>query len=418
MNEKEPFEDIIASKFTEAEFPFDEGNWDNAEEMLDSYRTKQKRRRIGFVFFSGIALGVLIMLPFMQINKTDNVIAEVADTPSDNTNSEGLNTVVQHQSGQSDMENVVENAATPVTTATETNNEQGVTNGESQSSDTKKLIGPNFRNTVKQRIRNAKQTGITSSSTAVVPSTTSSEALENIPTEEEKLTVWDKIKNTIVLTQDTLETIALLDAPEKPLPPPISMLPWNFSAVAGANYVNSFSCNPIQGIEISKAIKPYLEVGTGAYYTYLSIRSGGVKTITTHTEYGFGYKADVTEIKTNKLHYIVIPVFAKCNVDDKNSFIIGANMFTLLTSSNSVTSYRESYGQKQGAVSKKTSGYSSGINTYDVGLLVGYKRHLFWNIGASVYFNYGLMDIKKNKYYNETKFERNISGQFMLTYKL
>lgn len=420
MNEKEPFEDIIASKFSEAEFPFDEGNWDNAEEMIDSYRTKQKRRRIGFVFSSGIALGVLIMLPFvMNVNKTNNELAQVTNTITENTDPKVLNPEVQQLAGRSDADNAVATNDTQIPSTPETSNEQASVNNTPLSSDNGVASVSNVRQVVKQEISRAKQTGRTLSSTTIVPAETSNVPLENTGSKEEKLSVWDKIKMDMILTRDSIPEIVLVDAPEKPITPSIAMLPWNFSIAGGGNYVNGFSFNPIQGIEISKAIKPYLEIGTGAYYTYLSIHSGGVKTITTHTEYGFGYKADVTEIKTNKLHYVVIPVFAKVNnVDGKNSFIIGANMFALFTASNSVSTYKESYGEKQGTVSKKTTGYSNGINTYDIGLLVGYKRHLFWNIGAAVYFNYGLMDIKKNEYYNSTKFERNISGQFMLTYKL
>lgn len=417
MNEKEPFEDIIASKFSEAEFPFDEGNWDNAEDMISAYRTKQKRRRIGFVFFSGIALGVLIMLPFVNRvnNTTDNAIAEAIKPSAENTDLDVLNEGAPQTTEQKELGDDIADIASPASSELKTIEEKVSVNTIPEVAHTNTSTVPNFRKAVKERIRKEKET---LSSATVVPSESSSEPIENTDTKEEKLSVWDKIKNTIVLTQDTIADVVLVDAPEKPMVPPTSMLPWNVSAVAGANCVNEFSCNPIQGIEISKALKPYLEVGTGAYYTYLTIQSGGVKTIITHKEYGFGYKADVTEIKTDKLHYVVIPVYAKVNIDDKNSFIVGANMFTLLTVSNSLTSYKESYGQKQGTVSKKTTGYSNGINAFDIGLLVGYKRHLFWNIGAAVYLNHGLMDIKKNEYYNSTKFERNMSVQLMLTYKL
>ncbi len=418
MNEKEAFEDIIASKFSEAEFPFDEGNWDHAEDMISSYRTKQKRRRTGFVFFSGIALGVLVMLPFVNRinNNTDNVIAEAVKPGAENANSDILNTIGSQNSEQNDVPAENTESATPALSPLNTIHEQESVNGPAETSDVQPLAH-NFGKAVKQRMHKGKHNG-TNTSTAAHSAIAPNNQLDSIVPDKNNMSMLTRLESMANLTKDSIETVVLLDAPEKPMAPPVSMLPWNFSAVAGGNCVNGFSCNPIQGIEISKAIRPYLELGTGAYYTYLSINSGAVKTITTHTEYGFGYKADVTEIKTNRLHYVVIPVYAKVNVDDKNSFIIGANAFALLTASNSVTSYRESYGQKQETVSKKTTGYSNGINSYDIGLLVGYKRHLFWNIGASIYFNYGFMDIKKNEYYNSSKFERNMSTQFMLTYKL
>ena len=404
MNEKEPFENIIASKFAEAEFPFDEGNWDRAEDMISAYRTKQKRRRIGFVFFSGIAIGVALMLPFVRNvdNKTTNVIAEAAKTTIENTSTESVNT------------------GAPVTNSTsevQTNNEQTPVSTVAEPERIKTPALHAFGNTPKQR--KAKQKHITAVQTPVsgVPEVVNTQ-LNGLVPDKEEFRVLSKIDNKITLTADSIPFVALADELPKPADTKPIPLPWNFSVAGGVNCVNSFSSNPIQGIEISKAITPYFEIGTGAYYTYLSIHNGGVKTITTHTEYGFGYKADVTEIKTNKLHYVVIPVYARVNINDRNSCIIGVNTFALFNTSNSVTSYKESYGEKQATGSKKTNGYSNGINTYDIGVLVGYKRHLFWNIGAAIYFNYGLRDIKKNAYYNENKFERNISGQFMLTYKL
>lgn len=409
MNEKESFEDIIASKFAEAEFPFDEGNWDNAEDMISSYRTKQKRRRFGLVFFSGIALGVLIMFPFVKINKTDNVIAEAVNTSTEKTNLENINTDPPVTQEHKEIQNEITNVVTNITSETKTNGKQVAINSDNKPSHTKIATAPNFNKINKQR--KAKQKHITVSETT-------SEQLNNLVQNKEEITVLSKIDNNITLTDDSIPFVALVDELPKMADTKPVLLPWNFSVVGGGNFVNSFSFNPIQGIEISKPVTPHLEIGTGAYYTYLSIHSGGVKTIITHTEYDFGYKADVTEIKTNKLHYAVIPVYAKYKINDKNAFIFGANMFALFTASNSVTSYRESYGVKQGVVSKKTAGYSNGINTYDIGLLAGYQRHLFWNIGAAIYFNYGLKDIKKNAYYNENKFERNISGQFMLTYTL
>ncbi len=438
MNEKEEFEDIIASKFSEAEFPFDEANWDNAEEMISSFRKKEKRRRFGFVFFSGIVLGIIVMLPFViKLNeKPSNPIVEVINPSNENSNTQPLNTGTQPENKTKEINEGEPNAVTKeiaeVIKKEKSNDlliDRSSTNIEQKIAEEPALTGHLSGNKIRKNRTYAGQlvshnSGIRMKQRKLkfqpVLTTHLPASITAAEPNKQELSLLEKLDNTIIPEKDSIQTVALLSDPENIVNKNKSSLmhPWTFSAAMGGNYVNSFSFNPIQGIEISKSISSHFEIGTGVYYTYLTINSGAVKTIITHSNFDFGYQKDVTEIKTNKLHYAVIPVFAKFNLNDKNSFIMGANMFALFTSSNSVTTYKEVYGEKQASVTKKTSGYSNGINTYDVGLLFGYKRQLFGNLGAAIYFNYGLMDIKKNDYYNENKFERNISGQFMLTYKL
>ena len=92
MSDKEQFEDIIASKFAEAEFPFYEGNWDAAEEMIDTHRKKEKRRRFAFIFSAGIAIGAMLMLPFINMlnDNSINQVAQVVEPLSEPTTNEDV----------------------------------------------------------------------------------------------------------------------------------------------------------------------------------------------------------------------------------------------------------------------------------------------------------------------------------------
>jgi hypothetical protein len=433
MNDKESFEETIASKFSEAEFPFDESNWDAAEEMISSHRIKEKRKRIGFIFLSGIALGIIGMLPFV-IKLNDNLKTPIADVATAPIHEINTNTTLTTET-QPEHTAVGENNVASSETHSESRLEKSPAEKTIIKDELKKEIAAEL-----DKVKNAHP----SLTKAITPSVeklndadktikhnrtrkkqiaepvfvNSSEAL-NLP-QEPKCVVLNKIEQSIP-SIDSVSNIESLSSTEKLdniLNKKGMPQPWSVSASLGGNFVNGFSFSPIQGLEVSKGITPRLEIGTGAYYTYLSLNSGNVKTIVMHTNYDFGYQADVTEIKTNKLHYVVIPVYAKYNVNDKNTFIAGANLFALFTASNSYSTYSESYGQKTNLTTKKASGYANGINNYDIGLLLGYKRKLFGNLGAALYFNYGLMDIKKNAYYNQNKFDRNISTQFMLTYKL
>lgn len=425
MNQTEKFEDIIASKFSEAEFPFDERNWDRVEEKIDAHHKKEKRKRFAFIFSSGIILGLLVMLPF--IGKKN------ATTPT-NTESIVVSKELTTESDVADKALQEQNKALAelkqqLALAEQKANELNAKN--------KELIAENKKKVENRNALSGLTKGNSTSATAIASGNGKN---VNVPffMQNKAIAKQQPTETSILLATakpDYLRKITLnLDALQNNAPASDALnnnyvkvdfknlkstkKAWNFTAAVGGNFTNTFSSNPIQGIEASKPLGEKLEVGTGAYYTYLTVLSGNIKTIVLDTKYDFGYQSDVAEIKTNKLHYVVIPVFAKYNINPKNAVIAGANIYTLVTSSNSYTTYKESYGEKTNVLSKKTAGYSNGVNNYDIGLLAGYKRHLFGQMGAAVYLNYGLKDIKKNDYFNENKFERNVSAQVMLTYKL
>ncbi len=456
MNEKEEFEDIIASKFSDAEFPFDEANWDAAEEMISLHRTKEKRKRIGFIFLSGIALGIIIMLPFViKLNDDSKTpIVEVTTTLIQKENWVDTSTTETHLKKTIEHEVIKKNTVQSETNSkshlAKTPVEKTISKDELKKEIAAKLDKVkdahsnlitvasveklnNAHKTIKHKRTNKKHIAEPShinfsaglkhnnnvNAKPIEPNIAETKGLQ-FP-KESKCVVLNKIEQSTIPAIDSVPNVVSLSSTEK-LDAILNKkgLPqaWSISAALGGNFVNGFSFSPIQGLEVSKGITSRLEIGTGAYYTYLSLKLDNIKTIVTHINYDFGYQSDVTEIKTNQLHYVVIPVYAKYNVNDKNTFIAGANLFALFTASNSYNTYSESYGQKTNLTSKKASGYANGINNYDIGILLGYKRKLFGNLGAALYFNYGLMDIKKNAYYNQNKFDRNVSTQFMLTYKL
>ena len=70
--EQENFDDLLKSKLSEAEFAFNEANWDKAETLIIAADKKRKRRRIAFIFFIGLFLGIGMMIPFVDFgNKID-----------------------------------------------------------------------------------------------------------------------------------------------------------------------------------------------------------------------------------------------------------------------------------------------------------------------------------------------------------
>ncbi len=69
MNEEEKFDDLINSKLSEREFPFDELNWDEAERLIIQQERLSKLRRTFLIFSGGLVLGIALMLPFVLNNR-------------------------------------------------------------------------------------------------------------------------------------------------------------------------------------------------------------------------------------------------------------------------------------------------------------------------------------------------------------
>jgi len=68
MNEEEKFDELINSKLSEREFPFDELNWDEAERLIIQQERLSKLRRTFLIFSGGLILGIAVMLPFVLSN--------------------------------------------------------------------------------------------------------------------------------------------------------------------------------------------------------------------------------------------------------------------------------------------------------------------------------------------------------------
>ncbi len=542
MSEQEQLDDLIRLKFSdERDFPFDEENWAKAEEMIIATRKKEKRRRWGIIFFTGIIVGALVMIPFV-INKGDNAtltlkeekkqIAENSNAASTNSKSKEINTT----------ENKIEQSATenkPLNTQTTTNekekntssvapesaNEEKIKNAAeiknisatvSKEKDKAVIIHPVNTNsapivlkkgpaksknkkdelsaktgsvaaneeksnsvivppvkTEKESVTTKKETkpvrsgnGKDNASTKLVSNDGGKEkntSVSPIAIKEEKknavletkttpvketkdnatttvqpivsnnnaVPAKDTTKQTNTTVADTTKNVQPVVTKKDTLPPAATALPvqkdsagkphsdWTVSLDAGVNTFLSggSGISPVGGINITKAFTPKWEIGAGIYYTYMPTYSGA-STFTTSTVYDFGYTFKLTEIVTDKLHYVTAPLFLKYNLNEKNSVVLGANFFYLFNSSNIVTTYDLSYTGIQNKVSKKTSGYYNGFSAYDVGIMAGYRKDLFENFGLGIYLNYGLINIQKAGSATGINIHNNISGQLMLTYKL
>jgi hypothetical protein len=83
MSEEEKFDELLSSKLSERDFPFDELNWDEAERLIIQQERWKKIFRFIFIFSVGLVVGIAIMLPF--IINTHNVLPNPLVTQSTTT---------------------------------------------------------------------------------------------------------------------------------------------------------------------------------------------------------------------------------------------------------------------------------------------------------------------------------------------
>jgi hypothetical protein len=88
MNEEEKFDDLLRKKMSERDFFFDEENWQKASEKIESAELKRKQTRFTIIFLSGLALGIALTVPVMNLMKgtTDKNIIATSNQGSTTTN--------------------------------------------------------------------------------------------------------------------------------------------------------------------------------------------------------------------------------------------------------------------------------------------------------------------------------------------
>src|SRR5580704_14811655 len=92
MNEQEKFDDLLRSKSEERDFPFDETNWDKAEELIERSEKKRRFGLIGAIFMAGIGVGIVLMLPFINNNKTPNTNNNISSGQNNSIAEQNKNT--------------------------------------------------------------------------------------------------------------------------------------------------------------------------------------------------------------------------------------------------------------------------------------------------------------------------------------
>jgi len=526
MNEEEKLSNIINSRFSEEEFPFDEENWEKAEKLIDDLRKNKKRRRWAFIFFVGLVCGISISIPFIINTDSENKLTEnktIKRTKMPLTDKNKKSEIKANEKQEEKRNSVAppQNTNTEKPVKTNPTENKAVENKKAviSSSGDKKENKPNKNNSsphiavvkkeksapivspsitknenINKSVSNNSVTVIKEEkSNPIVPAEIVKEEKTNVimksknknensasfdnsvsakkeipvtvapippvKTEENKTKeVAPQTNNGIVTTEnpksgkDTVtnqpktitENISplVIDTASKPIIPIVATTKdtakkktdstakanvWALSVAGGVSYHERTSLlNPIVGVEITKSVSRKWKIGSGLYYTHLTLSGidSPVRTFSTNN-YDFGCKSTLTEIAITKLQYAMLNVFTEFNINSKNSLVIGANVFYLFTVENTITTFNHvtvGGAQKSNTQIQFTSGYLTGLSPYDVGLTCGYRRKIFRKLDAGLYANYGLISIINNNYAGASNFSaltlKNYSLQLVLKYNL
>ena len=459
MNEQEKFDDLLRSKLTERDFPFDETNWDKVEELIDRSEKKRRYALIAFIFLAGLGAGIAIMSPFINSNKPSGIVASQQMSQTNTAPIQSKNIV--NIGSSNNVNNGVDGNNSPNTAA----NSQPISsiNSNSEGNTQANTMLAYAGNKPKKHIKNRKKlpdttlqysyvrpgsekklgrkhynnslvnnnSNVTSSrepgNSNPVANNNSLESNESLPGSN-KLTnqanthdsnSTDSTNKSQVLTNNSKQvktdssatTTHLLNPPSQSKQERYSHTLLSIDVGGGysfgwkkegATQGNGFS--PIVGISVTHYFSNTISVFVGVQYNSL----GNINTLYSNssTQYNFGENTTVNSVTLKTLYYIALPLKFQYNITDKDIISGGVNILYLLNTSSTVVSYNQDYFGVSGYTSTTKMGYMDGINNLDAQLTLAYRRKIN-RFTISVEGYYGLLDIENSNFFNNNVFERN-----------
>lgn len=171
--------------------------------------------------------------------------------------------------------------------------------------------------------------------------------------------------------------------------------PWTLSPVLVIG--GGYGVQTTGGLEVTRALSKYWNVGAGLYYMYyLGAIDGNTARTFSNTNYDFGSSNNTLKISVSKFHYAMLNAFIEFKINKRNALVAGANLFYLVTTSNRITQYVA--GHPNQYQDYKTYGYTNELSPLVVGIMGGYRRKIFGGLDIGLYINYGLTSMIDKKY--------------------
>lgn len=471
MSEEKDFDEILRSKFEEQLFPFDEENWDEAEEMIERQRRKEKRRRRFILFFIGIMTGIGMVLPFFyslnnsisenkvqsknktqniaenkndsfnEINKKDSIENKQENQTADNKNTDSTNDYYDEQESDK-LKSNTENKNLEKTNKGKQENQKvkagknDISNASQQKSElipNKSQKNKNTDKPIKNESSNPKEV-ITPSNNMVNKVDKSSDKLDtNSIVKNENLTIIHdesiivqkidssaitktdstiKTTDTLLTAMDTVLSNTPTKEPKTEFTPVRTWNLWVGSAYhKGWKYNDTLDGNgfsPVMGIQYQSHFKTHSSFSLGILYQFSGNLSYSYKNSISHQP-SFGLNDSINRYSVKRNHYLIAPIMYYF-VKNKNQFGLGASFSYLILSNSKITIMRQSYSDLETLSVEKGKNFMEGFNRMDISLNLSYRRKLNSKFDFVTDFNFGLLDQKENSYFTNaiTYFERNI----------
>lgn len=182
----------------------------------------------------------------------------------------------------------------------------------------------------------------------------------------------------------------------------------NTKDAVGLNYYAGLN----YGIYISKKIS----VSAGAQFYNVSNIKQNFYTAS-KTVYEFGSTGSYTNITTNSLYYVSVPIKLNYALSPISKIGLGLNTGFLVGGKNTVETYNLFDGVKANVTTTTNKGYYEGVNTKNVVLSAFYSHKLNKRFNVNCEFMYGISDVYINTKTNTTK-QNTIGFKLGLTFTL
>lgn len=435
MSFEEEFDRIIQRKAEEADFPFDEQNWEKARRMLDN-----ERRAVGIGFSSKMYITVFLFLLvasagyFVYNGFVDPSLTEVAvssgNSHADNEAFKKENVEDQKKSDVKEttdrndanalsesnsitgLQNVTpapENKRKTVTAASDNfpeAKENKVIAGNFNTEKNKtELVSPNEEINYSSEVTTSRANAVdsefakesagslagdektmgnttgTPGHNLVEPAASEGNELKYEPLLVESMTVMFPPQEFVATPEIISTPINTLDYFDEDYYTQEKHKTHYMDVEAGAAYLLGWqSKNGKDG----QGINWFGGVNFGFYVSKKISLSAGIQAYNIahidhpffnnkNTEYGFNSKTTQTLITTNSLYYLAFPLRFSYAVNPQNQFGVGCNVGLLMSSKNTEETYFYQSDVRTDKSSVKTTGYYEGMNATHLMLSVFYK---------------------------------------------
>jgi len=177
------------------------------------------------------------------------------------------------------------------------------------------------------------------------------------------------------------------------------LLGWNS---ANNNSKDAVGLNYYAGLNYGIYINPKTSISAGIQGFNISNIKQSFYTAT-KTLYDFGSTGSFTNIITNSMYYVAIPIKINYALSPISKIGLGVNTAFLVGGRNTIESYNLFDGVKTNATSTTNKGYYEGVNTKNITLSALYTRKLTKRFALNGEFMYGLSDVYINTKNNVTK---------------